>query len=290
MNKLNEKLKPYILLTPVLIILLSIFTVGITLCIFQSFGYFPAIGMTNITLDYYKEVLNDKYFLASLLFTLKVSFISSILSILFGVIISYLLLKDNKFKKLREAFIRLPIIVPHIVAVLLVYNIFSQSGLVPRILYNIGIIKEQEQFISMVLDKYGIGIILTYLWKEIPFVVLMVYNIFSNVSDKLEEVAINLGASKIQSFFYVLLPLSMPTILSSFIIIFAFSFGSFEVPYLIGPTTPKLLPVEAYIQYSSTDLAQRPYAMVINIILTLICFLLLMLYNKVFEKIYKYKL
>jgi putative spermidine/putrescine transport system permease protein len=287
---LNEKLKPYILLAPVLIILISIFTVGIVLCILQSFGYFPAIGMTNITLDYYEEVLNNKYFIESLIFTLRVSLISSVLSIVFGVIISYLLLKDNKYKKLREAFIRLPIIVPHIVAVLLVYNIFSQSGLLPRILYNIGIIKEQEQFMSMVLDKQGIGIILTYLWKEIPFVVLMVYNIFSNVSDKLEEVAINLGASKIQAFFYVLLPLSMPTILSSFIIIFAFSFGSFEVPYLIGPTTPKLLPVEAYIQYSSTNLAQRPYAMVINIILTLICFLLLMLYNKVFEKIYKYKL
>ena len=287
---MNEKLKPYILLTPVLIILLSIFTIGITLCILQSFGYFPAIGMTNITLDYYKEVLRDKYFLESLVFTLIVSLISSVLSIIIGVIISYLLLKDNKFKKLKEAFIRLPIIVPHIVVVLLIYNIFSQSGLLPRILYNFGIIQEPEQFMSMVLDKHGIGIILTYLWKEIPFVALMVYNIFSNVSDKLEEVAINLGANKFQAFFHVLLPLSMPTILSSFIIIFAFTFGSFEVPFLIGPTAPKLLPVEAYIQYSSTDLAQRPYAMVINIILTLICFLLLMLYNKVFEKLYKYKL
>jgi len=213
-----------------------------------------------------------------------------VLSVVFGVLISYLLLKDNKFKNLREALIRLPILVPHIVAVLLVYTMVSQSGFIPRILYNLGIIKEQEQFISMVLDRCGIGIILTYLWKEIPFVILMVFNIFSNVSDKLEEVAINLGASKIQSFFYVLLPLSMPTILSSFIIIFAFSFGSFEVPFLIGPTTPKMLPVEAYIQYSSIDLTQRPYAMVINIILTLICFLLLMIYNKVFEKIYKYKL
>ncbi len=71
-------------------------------------------------------------------------------------------------------------------------------------------------------------------------------------------------------FFNVIFPILMPSILSSFIIIFAFSFGAFEVPYLLGPTTPKSLPVKAYIEYSNPDLTNRPYAMVINTILIVI--------------------
>ncbi|MBE6056036.1 MAG: sugar ABC transporter permease, partial [Clostridium sp.] len=58
------------------------------------------------------------------------------------------------------------------------------------------------------------------------------------------------------------------------------SFGAFEVPYLLGPTTPKLLPVKAYIEYSSPDLTNRPYAMVINTILIVISTFLIVLYKK----------
>lgn len=70
------------------------------------------------------------------------------------------------------------------------------------------------------------------------------------------------------------------SILSSFIIIFAFSFGAFEVPYLLGPTTPKSLSVKAYIEYSNPDLTNRPYAMVINTILIVISTFLIILYRK----------
>ncbi len=90
----------------------------------------------------------------------------------------------------------------------------------------------------------------------------------------------NTGASKTQTFFYVIFPMLVPSILSSFIIIFAFSFGAFEVPYLLGPTTPKSLSVKAYIEYSNPDLTNRPYAMVINTILIVISTFLIILYRK----------
>ncbi len=287
---MNEKLKPYILLTPILTILLGVFSIGILVCIMQSLGYFPLVGLNKITLDYYKEVISDESFVKSLLFSFNTSFISAIISVIVGMLMSYALLRDNKFSKFRSALFRLPVIVPHIVVVLLTFTVFSQSGILSRLLYNIGIISEISQFPTLTLDENGIGIIIVYIWKGIPFTALMTFNILRNTSDKLENVAMNLGANKAQVFLNILLPLSMPTILSSFIILFAFSFGSFEVPYLIGPTTPKALPVEAYIKYSSIDLTQRPYAMVMNMILTSVSFVLLIIYNKVFKKMYKYKL
>lgn len=286
---MNKKLKPYILIAPVGILLIGIMSCGLITCLLQSLGYFPQIGFNEISFNYYKEILGDASFLKSLLFSLKTSLISAIISVIIGVILAYLLSQD-KFSKFRYAVLNLPIIVPHIVVVILMFSLFSQSGIVSRILYNLNIINDSSEFINIVSDKFGIGIILVYVWKGIPFVAITTYNILRNINDKLDMVALNLGASKLQSFRYITLPLAMPAIISSFIILFTFAFGSFEVPFLIGPSTPRSLPVHAYLSYISSDLTQRSNAMVINIILSGVSFILLIIYNKIFEKMYKYKL
>lgn len=282
---MESKFKPYLLLFPVSIVLISIMGIGIINCISQSLGYFPQIGLNNFTLDYYMEVLRDRNFLKSLIFSLKTSFISSSICIVVGVFLAYVLSKD-KYSKWRINLINLPIIIPHIIVVIIIFMIFSQTGILSRVLYNLGIINNSSDFIQLVSDKNGIGIILVYLWKGIPFVAMTTYNILKNISNSLENVAINLGANKFQVFRYIILPLAMPSIISSFLILFAFSFGSYEVPFLIGPSTPKALSVHAYITYSSSDLMQRPIAMSINTILSVISIIILIIYNKIFEKIY----
>lgn len=276
------------MLIPVMIVIIGIFLSGLFMIFIQSLGYFKAIGLTEFTLKYYKEVLSSQGFLSSLGFSLYISLVSSVIAVFFGVLLAYSILRSNYRKGIEEMLYKFPIIVPHIVAALLVYNILSQSGILPRILHAIGIIESQYNFPSLLYDKKGIGIIIGYLWKEIPFVAMVVYTILSNINDKLSDVAHNLGANNRQVFFHVLLPLILPSIFSSFIIIFAFSFGAYELPFLLGPTTPKALPVKAYIEYTNPSLANRPYAMVINMILTVVSLVLVWLYNKSFELISKY--
>lgn len=285
---MENKLKPYILLAPITIILIGIMGFGIANCIMQSLGYMPYIGEKNISFRFYKEIIGDSMFLESLIFSLKTSFISSTVSVFIGVILAYFL-SQEKLSKIKESLLNLPVIIPHIVVVMLMITIFSQSGIISRILYLLNIISDSSQFMSLVSDKNGVGVILVYLWKGIPFTIVTSYNILKNISNNLEKVALNLGASKLQYFRYIILPLASPTIISSFIILFAFSFGSFEVPFLIGPTTPKALSVSAYTSYISSNLSQRPYAMVINVILSSLSFILLIMYNKILEKINKYK-
>lgn len=286
---MKNKLKPYLLLLPATIILIGVMGIGMITCITQSLGYFPQIGLTDMTFDYYKEILGSVTFLKSLLFTFKTSIISSVLAVFLGVCLSYMLLQE-RFTKMRRIILNLPIIVPHIVVILLMIITFSQTGIIARVLYQFNIIDSSSEFLSIVSDKNGIGIILVYLWKGIPYTTLTTYNILRNINGRLESVAINLGANKIQSFRYIVLPLAMPSIISAFVMLFAFAFGSFEVPFLIGPSTPKTLGVQAYISYSSSDLFQRPSAMVMNVVLSLISFVLLIVYNRFFEKFYKYKL
>lgn len=284
-----SKIKPYLLIAPAALLLLFIMGVGICTCILQSLGYFPLIGLDSITFDYYKEILSNQQFINSLILSLKTSIISSIIATVIGVLLAYLMTK-NRVSKLRYFLLNLPIIVPHIIAVMLAFAVFSKTGIIARILYNLNIIIDSSEFVSLVNDKAGIGIIIVYIYKGMPFIAITVYNILKSLDVKLEDVALNLGANKFQVLKLIIMPQIMPTILSSFIVIFAFSFGSFEVPYLIGATNPQALPVNAYINYINTDLAQRPLSMAMNSILTGISFILLILYNLIFTKLKKNKL
>ena len=289
MNNVKEKVKPYLLLSPMLLILIGIFVTGIVLGLLQSFGYFKVIGLTDFTLKYYREVLMDSNFLSSLKFSLYTATVSSVIAVVLGVLLAYSIVQMKGKKETIELLYRVPIAVPHIVAALLMYNIFSQTGILPRILFEIGLIQDQAQFPSVLYEPNGVGIIAAYIWKEIPFVALTTYTVLSSVSKKLSYVAYNLGANKKQVFIYVLLPLIMPSVLSSFIIIFAFSFGAYELPLLLGPTQPNALAVQAFIEYSNPVLQNRPYAMVYNMLITLIAVILTWLYFKAFEKVFNYR-
>ena len=61
-----------------------------------------------------------------------------------------------------------------------------------------------------------------------------------------------------------------PAVLVASLVVFAFTFGAFEVPFLLGRSYPTVLPVMAYDAYRDIDLAARPVAMAINVLIALI--------------------
>ena len=169
--------------------------------------------------------------------------------------------------------VQIPIIVPHVVVALFVVNIFSQNGILARICAALGLIADQQQFPMLIYDANGIGVILAYLWKEIPFIIYFVIALMASINGSLGEAAVNLGASRIKAFMKVTLPLCMNTILSSFLIVFVFALGAYELPFLLGATKPKALPILAYVEYTKPDLLARPYTMAINGIIIVISLL-----------------
>ncbi|GAB6098202.1 ABC transporter permease subunit [Halanaerocella petrolearia] len=275
--------KPYLLLLPVLTVLVGLFLGGVTLALAQSFGYFPLLGLKNITLKYYTEILSSPEFIDALGYSIYISLISAFVAVVIGVFLAYQLVKLSPKHQLVRLVYKLPIIVPHIVASLLVFLFFTQSGLLSRLLHQLGLVDKLQHFPQLVFDRWGIGIILVYLWKEVPFVALVTYTVLKHINSSFTQVAANLGANRRQIFWDIYFPLSLPSIGSAFIIVFAFSFGAFEIPYLLGPTYPKTLPVMAYQRYASSDLTQRPYAMVIAMILTVICCGLIYIYKRILD-------
>ncbi len=269
---MKKKLTPYLLLVPQLLVG-AIFIIGLGTGIIQSLGVIPAFGLTEPTLKYYIEVLTRPDTLQSLNYSLYIAFVSAFFAAVTGTLICALLVWRNKKRTGMVRIVQIPIIVPHVVVALFVVNILSQNGILARICAMLGIISEQQEFPMFLYDEHGIGVIIAYLWKEIPFIVYFIYALMSNISGSLGEAAVNLGATNFQAFRKVTLPLCLNTILSGFLIVFVFALGAYELPFLLGATVPKALPVLAYIEYSKPDLLARPYAMAINGIIIIISLL-----------------
>jgi putative spermidine/putrescine transport system permease protein len=277
------KFAPYLLNLP-LALLSLIFIVGIVNGLLQSFGLIPALGLYEFTFKYYYEVFSRSDLLASIGLSLYISLASSLLAAIFGVLLSLLLVMTGKAKGKTLNLVKIPIIIPHIVVAFFVITIFSQNGLLARIMYSLGLISAQADFPALLYTDNAFGIILAYLWKEIPFVAFFVITIMANISSTLGEAAKNLGASQWQTFWHVTLPLCMPSIKNAFLIIFAFSLGAYELPYLLGATMPKALPVQAFIEYTHPDLLHRPYAMALNGIMFFISLIIVVLYYRLLQQ------
>ena len=273
-----KKLTPYILLIPQMIIG-AVFLAGLGTGIVQSLGVIPAFGMTKFTTQYYREVLQDPNLIAAVKYSLFTSFLSAFIACAGGTLICALLVSRKKTAGPVMRIVQLPIIVPHLVVALFIVNIFSQNGILARIGAALGLLRDQSEFPLLIYDPHGFGVILAYVWKELPFVIYFVMALMANINGKLGEAAVNLGASRRTAFLRVTLPLCMKSILTAFLIIYVFSLGAYEMPFILGATKPKALPVLAYVAFQNPDLRTRPRAMAVNGIIIFLSLLALLVYH-----------
>jgi len=246
--------------------------------------------MTSFTLGYYRQVLADPRFLGSLRHTFYIAIVSSLISVIIGTGIAFLMNRILPEIRLSYMLYKAPIILPHLVVVVLVFYIFSQTGIISRFMYALGVINEPNSFPLLVYDKFSIGVMLVYLYKQIPFVSLSAYTVLKNLDKKYVHIAENLGAGTFNILFRVTLPLLAPAILSAFLITFAFDFGAFEVPFILGSPSRLTLPVLAYFDHTNASLTARPAAMVTNVVISSISLILIWLYTLLFRLLSKHGL
>jgi len=265
---LGGRLKIALLLAPALVVIGVLFAGGLVVAFVQSLGYVPAIGMTDLTLNAYREILSDEDFFDSLVLTLYVSGVSTGVATVLAVVAALALRRSSG--RVSAVVFQLPITIPHLVAAVGIALIVGQTGLGARLAALLGLVGEPGDFPALLYDEYSVGIILTYVWKEVPFIALVVLASLRGVASELEDVARTLGAGAWQRFWYVVFPVISPSVVAASLLVFAFTFGAFEVPYLLGKAYPTILPVMAYNEYRDIDLSARPTAMAINVLIALI--------------------
>jgi putative spermidine/putrescine transport system permease protein len=165
---------------------------------------------------------------------------------------------------------QLNLTIPHIVGAIGILYLFSQSGAFARLAHAAGLISAPGEFPVLTHDPAGIGIILLYVWKEVPFITLILLSSLQSLGEDHEAVARSLGASRWQTFSHVTLPMLRPALVSASALVFAFAFGAYEVPLLLGAHAPQALSVLAWQAQVDSDLAARPEAMAMAVIIGLI--------------------
>lgn len=279
-RRLARGLQVPLMLAPSVVLVVLLFGGGMLVGIAQSFGYFPIIGLREWTLEAYLNVLTDRTFLASLWLTFRIAFIVTLVSSVIAVGLALILRHAFAGSKVTKFIFQIPLPVPHLVAASGVVLLITQSGLVARMAANVGLIDRPAEFPALVFDEAGVAIILTFLWKEVPFIGIVVLAVLQSIGPHYEEIARTLGANAWQRFVHVLLPLIMPGVISTSIIVFAFTFANYEIPLLLGVRSPTTLPVLAYQRYQDPDLGLRPEAMAIGVILTVVALALLIAYRR----------
>ncbi|MXY73820.1 MAG: ABC transporter permease subunit [Acidimicrobiia bacterium] len=275
-----ERLSISVLLAPAVAVIVLLFLGGLASGFLRSLNYFPLIGLNDFNFDAYFSIFTDNGFLQSLVLTFHIAFTSTLIASILAVASALLLRPAFRGKRIVHFFFSLNLTIPHLVGAIGVLYLFQNSGLVSRIMTGLDLIQRPADFPAMVFDPWAIGIIIQYVWKEIPFIGVIVLAILLSVGEDYESVARSLGANRWQAFRQVTLPLIMPGVVSASVIVFAFTFGAFEIPYLLGRTFPAALPVLAYQSYTDVDLAARPQAMAMAMVIAFISTLLIMAYMK----------
>ncbi len=260
------KVKLALMLGPAVGVILVLFFGGLALVLARSLGLY-GLGGAGFSLAAYRAVFADPAFAAALGLSLYIALVSTVLSVVLGVGAALLLRRPFAGRNAAMLVFQMNLAVPHLVGAIGVFYLVSQSGTFARLAYAIGAIDVPADFPALVYDRYAIGIIAQYVWKEVPFIGLITLGALGGLRADYEAAARNLGASPLRAFWCVTLPQIAPSVIAASIIVFTYAFGAYEVPLLLGQSHPAALPVLAYRAYADVDLNARPQAMAMAVVI-----------------------
>ncbi|TKB08633.1 ABC transporter permease [Desulforhopalus sp. IMCC35007] len=259
-----------LLLTPALLVVVTLFGGGLVIGFFQALGYQPGIEEQSLSLQHFITTLTDPDFTTSLGLTLYIALTSTLISAIASILLAVAINHWAANNKIIHFILQIPLAAPHLVIGISMILLIAPSGFIARLCSFLFAVDVQNTFPILVNDKWSVGILLVYIWKEIPFITFMLLTVLKNMGNELLEAGASLGATKLQRFFSITFPIIRLSLGASCCIVFAFTFGAFEIPYLLGQTYPQTLPVWAYMNFSDIDLKARPEGVALGIIIAVI--------------------
>lgn len=218
MNVRNEKTKPQLLGTAFacaiyLFLFLPIFVV--VLNSFNANKTKPYATFKGFTFDWYIKLFDNSALLGSFGNTMFVALASTIFSVLIGTLAA-LGMHRYKFKgkSAIDALLYIPVVIPEIILGISLLSLFAWVN-IPRGL---------------------VTLILSHVTFSTPFVIFTIRARLSGYDLTYEEAAMDLGANRLKTFFYVTLPLILPGILSGGLLAFTLSIDDVIISYFVNGT------------------------------------------------------
>ena len=201
--------------------------------------------------------------------------IAAVINCVFGLNLAWILVRyDFPGRRLMDAMIELPFALPTSVAGITLSRMYSDQGVLGRLLQKLGIQASYSK----------VGIVIAMVFIGIPFVVRALQPVLEKLPKNLEEASEMLGAGRIYTFRRVILPELTPALLTGFGLALARGIGEYgSVIYISGNSEKEGTQVVSYIIMQKLNSGSVDYegAAAIALVLLLVSFLLLLLVSVV---------
>ncbi|QQO11044.1 ABC transporter permease [Breznakiella homolactica] len=233
-----KKLSKDPLLLIVIILLIASLTLFIVyplirICIvsFQSGGKFSLIN--------FKEAFSFWYYRQALWNSLMMGALTAVLGTLVGFIFAYALVRaDIPGKRFFNIIATIPIISPPFIGALAIIMLFGNNGLISSTLLGL-----------RQANVYGFkGLLFAQVLTFFPVGYITMRGVLESINPTLEDAAMDLGGNRLKIFFKVTLPLAVPGIASSILILFVESLADFGNPLILAGSNFPILSVQAYLE------------------------------------------
>ena len=231
----------------------------------------PIAGMyLSSPLESLTDTIRSEEVRASVWLSLWTSMVGTLLFSFLAIPLAYVLArKEFKFKSLVNGIIDIPIIIPHSAAGIAVLGVVSRESVLGKAADVFGI-----RFVG-----HPAGIIAAMAFVSIPFLINAARDGFMAVPERLEKIALTLGASPARVFFTISLPLAWRSILSGFILMWGRGMSEFGAAVILA-YNPQTAPVLIYERFTSYGLQYSIPAATIFVSVCLALFVVLRLVRK----------
>lgn len=227
-------------------------------------------GQSGFSLSRYIRFFQDPISVSNLVFTFQVVLLT--LVVIFVVcfpLALYLRFSKGRIASAVQILALFPLFVPGIILCYALIRFLGTRGTLDTLLNLVGITGYRTPYLKPEAIVIGLA------WESIPFTVLVLTAGLGQISDSLIECARDVGAGSLTIFRRIILPLILRPLLIAFSLNFLGIFGSYTVPYLLGPAAPQMMGVfmqQTFGQYRRPDDAETQ-AVITFIICSMIGFL-----------------
>src|ERR1700716_3323162 len=245
---------------PMAVLLLLVVLPALQATIF-SLGLVPSDNLTfstgqhlikseTPTLAVYRDLLASPFIRDDLFLTLWISVVSVVLVAIVGYILAlYVRFSQGSLPRIVRSLYLIPMFVPVVIASYAAITFYVDRGVLAAILHAVGMPYASPAYKPS-------GVVITQVWFNIPFAVLMLGSGLDGIEQELIESAHDVGAGFLTVLWRIVLPMNIVPLLTVLTFTFIGVVGSFTIPFLIGPNAPQMMGVAIQAYFSSYNQPQ----------------------------------
>ena len=177
----------------------------------------------------------------------KLALIATVICLAIGYPVSYMMSKEGpRFQRIAMVLIMLPMWMNFLLRTYSWMSILENNGLLNQLFQKIGLIALYNQIFGTDLQFFRMintqgAVVLGMVYNYLPFMILPIYSVIVKLDRSLIEAARDLGANTFNVFRRVILPLSLPGVLSGITMVFVPSVSTFAISKMLGGGTEMML-------------------------------------------------